>query len=59
MPSGLGGLHDVVDDPRYATAVGLCLADYDGLSGQTWSSPAARPKRQWMKPMRRIFDQWF
>ncbi|MGB0588268.1 MAG: cell division protein FtsA [Myxococcota bacterium] len=59
IPSGLGGLHDVVDDPRYATAVGLCLADYDGLSGQTWSSTAARPKRQWMKPMRRIFDQWF
>ena len=55
--SGLGGLHDVVDDPRYATAVGLCLADYDGLSGQ--SGYGWRAETSMDEAMRRIIDQWF
>ena len=59
MPSGLGGLHDVVDDPRYATAVGLCLADFEGVQSTSWRPPKRRASGVWWKPVRRLIDQWF
>jgi cell division protein FtsA len=58
QPSGFGGLDDVVADPRYATAVGLCLDTFDaGLQ-----APVAKAKPQagrWWKPVRRLIESWF
>ncbi|MCC6620675.1 MAG: cell division protein FtsA [Deltaproteobacteria bacterium] len=64
--SGLvGGLIEVVDDPRYASAVGLCLDVFEGASqGQQLAS--GRPLRK-ERPrgkgvwggFRRLLDSWF
>ena len=56
-PSGLGGLDDVVADPRYSTAVGLCVGKF---AGDRPSPPSRRrPARRWWGPMRSLIDQWF
>ncbi|MGM0576605.1 MAG: cell division protein FtsA [Myxococcota bacterium] len=57
-PSGFGGLSDVVQDPRHATAVGLCLDGFD----QAPQGPLRRPKsggsRFW-RPVRKLIQAWF
>ena len=58
-PTGLGGLSDVVADPRYATAVGLCLGNFDSdIQGPLRARPRGASSR-WWKPVRRILDAWF
>lgn len=56
-PRGVAGLSDVVDDPRYANAVGLCLEVFEGVS-----PPPIEPKRSRSRVwggFRRLIDSWF
>ncbi|MCA9517202.1 MAG: cell division protein FtsA [Myxococcales bacterium] len=59
-PRGPGGLVDVVQDPRYATAVGLCLDTFEVMSVPV--GPAARPRATggglW-GGVRKLWDSWF
>ncbi len=57
-PTGFGGLADVVEDPRYSTAVGLCL---DGFM-QDHQSPMPsqyKKKKRWLGKVGRFWDAWF
>jgi cell division protein FtsA len=57
-PRGVGGLSDVVDDPRYAAAVGLCLDAFEGIQ-----QPVINPKKQsgkgFMSRIRGLVENWF
>lgn len=55
---GIGGLIAVVADPRYATAMGLCL-DTFGVAGDVLvTSKRKAPSKVW-GGMRRLIDAWF
>ena len=55
--SELGGLHDVVADPAYATATGLCL---DTFVGATVNKTAKRRETPaWWKKLRPTIESWF
>lgn len=56
-PSGISGLTDVVDDPRYAGAVGLCLDDYRDVS-QPIIPPASERRGVW-DGIKKLFESWF
>ncbi len=56
-PRGIGGLADVVDDPRYANAVGLCLEVFEGVSPPPVEQKKGR-SRVW-GGFRRLIDSWF
>ena len=57
-PRGAGGLVDVVQDPRYATAVGLCLDAFDTMSQPIGAAKPARGTGVWNR-MRGLIDAWF
>ncbi|PKN57993.1 MAG: cell division protein FtsA [Deltaproteobacteria bacterium HGW-Deltaproteobacteria-14] len=57
-PRGAGGLVDVVQDARYATAVGLCLDSFDMMSQPVGAAKPTRGGGVWSK-MRGLIDQWF
>jgi cell division protein FtsA len=57
-PKGLGGLADVVDDPRYASGVGLCLDTFEGLSQPITPSKKAGGSKVW-GGVRKLLDSWF
>lgn len=57
-PRGLGGLADVVDDPRYASAVGLCLDVFEGVNPPLTTTPKRGGSRVW-SGFRRLLDSWF
>jgi cell division protein FtsA len=57
-PGGFGGLADVVADPRYSTAVGLCLDAFAGAPPRPLLGPRGGGKK-WWKPVRRLLDTWF
>ncbi|MFT7580406.1 MAG: cell division protein FtsA [Myxococcota bacterium] len=57
-PNAPGGLVDVVDDPRYATAVGLCLDDFEVMS-QPIQPTSNRGSGRVMSGVRRLIDSWF
>jgi cell division protein FtsA len=56
-PRGVGGLADVVDDPRYASAVGLCLEVFEGVSPPPIAAKRGRT-RMW-GGFRKLIDSWF
>lgn len=58
-PYELGGLNDVVEDPRFATAAGLCLANFDSYTSRRWKPSAPRATAGWWKPVQRVIDSWF
>lgn len=60
-PKGLGGLGDVFNDPRYASAVGLCLDMFEGAdqSKQLVSPRSGAGKGGWWGGFRRMIDSWF
>jgi len=59
VPRGAGGLVDVVRNPRFATAVGLCLDTFE-LRNQP-VTPGGRVGRQGrlFGGIRRLLDSWF
>ncbi len=57
-PHGAGGLVDVVEDPRYAAAVGLCLDAFDAAPRPIDTAPPKRTTKVWGK-MRRLMESWF
>jgi len=57
-PRGLGGLADVVDDPRYANAVGLCLDVFEGVNPPLSTTAKKGRSRVW-GGFRRLLDSWF
>jgi len=57
-PRGLGGLADVVDDPRYANAVGLCLDVFEGVNPPLARASRKGGSRVW-GGFRRLLDSWF
>lgn len=59
-PRGPGGLVDVVQDPRYATAVGLCLDTFEVMSQPVSEAPRPRPSGGGLwGGVRRLWDSWF
>ena len=58
-PSELGGLSDVEEAPRFATAAGLCLANFDSYTSRRWKPSAPRATANWWKPVQRVIDSWF
>jgi cell division protein FtsA len=57
-PRGLGGLSDVVDDPRYAAAVGLCLDTFAGVQQPLVTSRKGRSGGVLQK-LRSMWSNWF
>lgn len=59
-PREVGGLIEVVSDPRYSTAVGLCLETFDVSSEpvSTRRSPSAGGGKV-RRGIRRLIDSWF
>lgn len=57
-PHGLGGLSDVVADPRYATAVGLCLDSFEGMQ-QPVINPSHKSGRSRFWNFKRLIEAWF
>ena len=55
--SELGGLHDVVANPAYATATGLCLNTFAGHTVQQTSRRREMPT--WWKKIRPTIESWF
>jgi cell division protein FtsA len=55
--SELGGLHDVVADPAYATATGLCLSTFESASVR--SAPKRRDIPGWLRKLRPTIEAWF
>lgn len=57
-PKGVGGLTEIIADPRYATAVGLCL---DTFSVSSEPVRSARPGRKgrFAKRVRTLVNSWF
>lgn len=56
-PTGPGGIVNVVQDPRYATAVGLCMDTFETMS-QPIRGDAPRRGRLWGR-FRSLVDAWF
>lgn len=57
-PRGLGGLADVVDDPRYAAAVGLCLDAFEGIKQPLMNQKKTSGKGL-MSRVKRLVENWF
>ena len=53
----LGGLHDVVADPAYATATGLCLDSFETAGVE--KSTKRRDTPAWWKKLRPTIESWF
>lgn len=58
QPRGLGGLSDVVSDPRYAAAVGLCLEVFEGAS-QPIVDPRKKSSPGWAGSFRDFITKFF
>jgi cell division protein FtsA len=58
-PRGLGGLADVVDDPRYASAVGLCLEAFEGVNPPLTTTARKQGGSRVWGGFRRLLDSWF
>jgi len=58
-PRGLGGLGDVVEDPRYASAVGLCLDTFEGIQQPVVNAKRRAGGRGRFWNIKRLFDAWF
>ncbi len=58
-PKGVGGLTEVVKDPRYAAAVGLCLDAFAVNSEPVKTRKPAARGPGWFGGMRRLIDSWF
>lgn len=56
-PTGPGGIVNVVQDPRYATAVGLCMDTFETMS-QPIRGDAPRRGKLWGR-FRSLVDAWF
>ncbi len=57
-PQGVTGLSDVVADPRYATAVGLCLDAFEGIQQPAIGKGQGSGKSPF-RGIRRLWEQWF
>ena len=57
QPKDIGGLVAVVADPRYASAVGLCLDTFN-VNTETVQPVKRSPSKVWTG-MRRLIDSWF
>ena len=64
VPTGLGGLHDVVANPSYATGVGLCMpplgvapATLELKGGRRKSSGGGRGK--WFNALKPLIERYF
>lgn len=62
-PTGLGGLHDVVASPSYATAVGLCSSTFEStLVATEMDSTRTRTRKEgsgWFDRFRPIIERYF
>ena len=58
-PKGVGGLLEVVDDPRFATAVGLTLDTFEVESQPVQAARHRGGSRKWFTGVRRLIDSWF
>ena len=56
--SMLGGLHDVVADPAYATATGLCLDTFE-TAGVDKKTSKRRETPGWWKKLKPTIESWF
>ena len=57
QPKNIGGLVAVVADPRYASAVGLCLDTFN-VNTEVIQPTKRAPSKVWTG-MRRLIDSWF
>jgi cell division protein FtsA len=57
-PKGVGGLTEVVQDPRYAAAVGLCLDTYE-VSSEPVRAKRPSTRSGWFGGVRRLVETWF
>ena len=53
----LGGLHDVVADPAYATATGLCMDTFSTATAEKTAKRREAPG--WWKKLRPTIESWF
>jgi cell division protein FtsA len=58
-PRGVGGLADVVDDPRYASAVGLCMDVFEHASQPLAAQKKKKSSGGFIGGVRRLIDSWF
>jgi cell division protein FtsA len=57
-PKGVGGLVEVVADPRYSAAVGMCLDTFD-VSSEPIATQKPTQGPRWLRGMRRLIETWF
>lgn len=59
VPKGYGGVADHIDEPQFATAIGLMLIDAGGQSPQTQpNKKAAKQKAQTTGMIKKFFDRF-